>query len=210
MQVKSNNEIPNILNRLANKIRSYRVFISGSFINLNDDDDKFANELAKELTYRLLKKYQLYSGMGYKLGNYISGYGLNYLSEVHITNIEHHLKMRPFAEHMSEQQIHNHRENLIDQCQFVIFLFGDSKRRNEEHNSIGVWNEYQIAKKNRKVIIPIGSSGFESRKIYNDISNNITQYPYLEKYIDVLGKSRDAIKITDIVLQIIAEYNSHL
>ena len=51
---------------------------------------------------------------------------------------------------------------------------------------------------------------FESRKIYNDISNNITQYPYLEKYIDVLGKSRDAIKITDIVLQIIAEYNSHL
>lgn len=111
---------------------------------------------------------------------------------------------------MSEQQIHNHRENLIDQCQFVIFLFGDSKRRNEEHNSIGVWNEYQIAKKNRKVIIPIGSSGFESRKIYNDISNNITQYPYLEKYIDVLGKSRDAIKITDIVLQIIAEYNSHL
>lgn len=210
LQVKSNNEIPNILNRLANKIRSYRVFISGSFINLNDDDDKFANELAKELTYRLLKKYQLYSGMGYKLGNYISGYGLNYLSEVHITNIEHHLKMRPFAEHMSEQQIHNHRENLIDQCQFVIFLFGDSKRRNEEHNSIGVWNEYQIAKKNRKVIIPIGSSGFESRKIYNDISNNITQYPYLEKYIDVLGKSRDAIKITDIVLQIIAEYNSHL
>jgi 16S rRNA (cytosine967-C5)-methyltransferase len=68
----------------------------------------------------------------------------------------------------------------------------------------------KLAKKNRKVIIPIGSSGFESRKIYNDISNNITQYPYLEKYIDVLGKSRDAIKITDIVLQIIAEYNSHL
>ena len=134
LQVKSNNEIPNILNRLANKIRSYRVFISGSFINLNDDD-KF-KRACQGTNLSIVEKYQLYSGMGYKLGNYISGYGLNYLSEVHITNIEHHLKMRPFAEHMSEQQIHNHRENLIDQCQFVIFLFGDSKRRNEEHNSI--------------------------------------------------------------------------
>lgn len=210
LQVKSNDEIPNILDRLVNKIRSYRIFISGSFINLNDDDDKFANELSKELTYRLLEKYQIYSGMGYKLGNYISGYGLNYLFEEHFTNIEHHLIMRPFAEHMSEQQIHNHRENLIDQCQFVIFLFGDSKHRNENHNSIGVWNEYQIAKKNRKVIIPIGSSGFESRKIYNDVLNNITQYPYLEKYINILGESRDAIRITDIILRIIAEYNSHL
>ena len=210
LQVKSNDEIPNILDRLVNKIRSYRIFISGSFINLNDDDDKFANELSKELTYRLLEKYQIYSGMGYKLGNYISGYGLNYLFEEHFTNIEHHLIMRPFAEHMSEQQIHNHRENLIDQCQFVIFLFGDSKHRNENHNSIGVWNEYQIAKKNRKVIIPIGSSGFESRKIYNDVLNNITQYPYLEKYINILGESRDATRITDIILRIIAEYNSHL
>ena len=210
LQVKSNDEIPNILDRLVNKIRSYRIFISGSFINLNDDDDKFANELSKELTYRLLEKYQIYSGMGYKLGNYISGYGLNYLFEEHFTNIEHHLIMRPFAEHMSEQQIHNHRENLIDQCQFVIFLFGDSKHRNENHNSIGVWNEYHIAKKNRKVIIPIGSSGFESRKIYNDVLNNITQYPYLEKYINILGESRDATRITDIILRIIAEYNSHL
>ena len=210
LQVKSNNEIPGILDRLINKIRSYRIFISGSFINLNDDDDKFANELSKELTYRLLEKYQIYSGMGYKLGNYISGYGLNYLSEEHFTNIEHHFIMRPFAEHMSKQQIHNHRESLIDQCQFVIFLFGDSKYRNENHNSIGVWNEYQIAKKNRKVIIPIGSTGFESRKIYNDILNNITQYPYLEKYIKILGESREATKISDIILQIIAEYNSHL
>lgn len=210
LQVKSNDEIPNILDRLVNKIRSYRIFISGSFINLNDDDDKFANELSKELTYRLLEKYQIYSGMGYKLGNYISGYGLNYLFEEHFTNIEHHLIMRPFAEHMSEQQIHNHRENLIDQCQFVIFLFGDSKHRNENHNSIGVWNEYHIAKKNRKVIIPIGSSGFESRKIYNDVLNNITQYPYLEKYINILGESRDTTRITDIILRIIAEYNSHL
>lgn len=89
-------------------------------------------------------------------------------------------------------------------------MFGDSKHRNENHNSIGVWNEYQIAKKNRKVIIPIGSSGFESRKIYNDVLNNITQYPYLEKYINILGESRDAIRITDIILRIIAEYNSHL
>lgn len=210
LQVKSYNDIPRILDKLVDKIRSYRVFISGSFINLNDDDDKFANELSKELTYRLLSKYQIYSGMGYKLGNYISGYGLNYLSEEHFANVEHHLIMRPFAEHISEQQIHNHRENLIDQCRFVIFLFGDSRRRNEEHNSIGVWNEYQIAKKTRKVIIPIGSSGFESRKIYDDVSNNIIRFPYLEKYIDVLGRSRDAKQITDVVMKIIAEYNSHL
>ena len=80
-----------------------------------------------------------------------------------------------YCGNMSEQQIHNHRENLIDQCQFVIFLFGDSKHRNEEHNSIGVWNEYQIAKKNRKIIILISN-------IYREQDNFCYFTDYVNKF----------------------------
>ena len=209
LEVKSNEQIPDILNKLIKKIQSYRVFISGSFINLASDDDIFANQLSKELTYRLLKKYQIYSGMGYKLGNYISGYALNFLSEEHISNIEHHLLMRPFVEHMSETQINHHRESLIEQCKFAIFMFGDSKRHSNIHPSLGVWDEYQMAKAKGKIIIPIGSTGYEAKIIYNDVLNNMTMYPYLEKYIHKLGNSKEPEEITKIILQIISEHNSH-
>ena len=205
--VKSNNDIPEILSELKKKIESYRIFISGSFIKLNSDQDKFANCLTKKLTEKILEKYQIISGMGYKLGNYISGYGLNYLSEKHISNIEHHLIMRPFAEHMQDDQIQNHRENLISRCRFVIFLFGDSRKRSDGHNSLGVWQEYQTAKKLNKIIIPVGSTGYETRNIYNDICKNKTNFPYLERYLDTLGTSENVDKIVDVIMKIISDVN---
>ncbi len=63
----------------------------------------------------------------------------------------------------------------------------------------GIWN----CKKNRCVIIPIGSTGDAAEIIYNEIKDNKTDYPYLEKYLDILGTETDIDKIVSAVIEIV-------
>ena len=87
----------------------------------------------------------------------------------------------------------------------MIFVFGQKFIDGTSQNSTGVIEEYEIAKKLGKIIIPIGSTGFAAHQILEDIKQEIIRYPYLEPYIDVLGMERDVNKLSKVVLQIIKD-----
>ena len=94
--VESNTDIPQVLKRLNNKIKQKKVFISGSFDVLPMDEDVFADQLCAELSHQLLENgYRICSGMGYKLGNYLSGHALEYLySRNNVFDIERFLYIK--------------------------------------------------------------------------------------------------------------------
>ena len=54
-----------------------------------------------------------------------------------------------------------------------------------------------------KKIIPIGSTGFAAQRILEKVNENITKYPYLEGYIDLLMKETDVNKISNAVSAIV-------
>ena len=53
-------------------------------------------------------------------------------------------------------------------------------------------------------MIPIGSTGYESNFIWEDIKAHLTEYPYLETAIDDLKAETDADKLTSMILKLIA------
>ena len=82
------------------------------------------------------------------------------------------------------------REDVIAECGSAIFVFGDYDQDSPNPNS-GVKEEFEIALKNKKTIIPIAYPGMRSELIWNELKENLTQYPYLEKSIDLLTSNSD-------------------
>ena len=203
--VSSNKEIPKVLRRLADKIKQKRIFISGSFDVLPTEEDIFADQLCAELSRQLLENdYRICSGMGYKLGNYLSGHALKYLYSCNnVFDIERILYMRPFPKHSTDEEKNNYRTNLIDSSNVVIFIFGKARIHPSTKYSDGVQQEFKIARNLRKKIIPLGVTGYQSYEIWSEVKKNIIYYPYLERYIDLLNSEMPIEKLIKIVIEII-------
>ena len=55
----------------------------------------------------------------------------------------------------------------------------------------------------KKIIIPLGVTGYSSREIFNDVKKNLICYPYLEQYIDVLENERNVDIISSCIISIL-------
>ena len=67
------------------------------------------------------------------------------------------------------------------------------------------WDEFVIARDNKNVIIPIGSTGFMAKKIFDEVRTDMDNYKYLENYMDVLETENDVDKLVDAVIAIVNE-----
>ena len=94
------------------------------------------------------------------------------------------------------------REKVIEQCGTAIFVFGEHDY-NSFNKTSGVWEEFQIAISQHKIIIPIAYSGLISEQIWETVKRNITSYPYLEKYIDLLTSEQPTDVISRTIIQIL-------
>ena len=201
-------QLPDILQELKEAITKKNIFFSGVFERLSPAEDVFAESICRKLSAILLKnQYCLYTGYGRNFGNYLAGSSIQYML-AHNIEVDRFLVMRPFLQTMTEEEKRHHRSMLIGSCHYAIFMFGQSPQNGYYTNSTGMIKEFEIAKDMGKVIIPIGSTGFTAKQIWADVRAHITLYPYLEKYIDVLGEPIDNArveKLTKAVFQIIVD-----
>ena len=202
-------EIPNILDEISNKVQNKKIFISGSFDWLQREQDIYADNLCKKLVEVLLgNNYRICTGLGRKLGNYISGHAYQYCITNNIDNVEKYLIMKPFHELMEDSQKTNHREMMINECNIAVFAYGKSPSLdNEIVYSKGVIEEFEIAKKYHKYIIPLGITGFATKQIFDEVEHNIVKYPYIERYLTILKHEHDISNLCEAVLSIIQDIN---
>lgn len=152
---------------------------------------KFCNKLT---TCLYKENLRIVNGYGYKVGYYIASAATKLMLEENVASFEKYLLMYPFDEHLTKSQKYKHREFMLSKANVVIFMYGYAS------SNSGMIEEFNIAKKDpRKIIIPIGSTGGAAKLIWDEVSANIIQYPYLEKVIDILQKETD----TDILLSVI-------
>ena len=207
------NSILNTIKDLNYAVKKKKVFISGAYNNVPQEIDKFADDLSKSLTIKLLKSgNRISTGIGRKLGTYITGYANQFLAENHIGNPQNFLSMRPFPFHetLTEEQKETYRIYMQHDCSWAIFLFGQSNQTIENinksgvtHYCQGVYQEYLIAKKLGLKIIPVGSTGYESKLICDEVKQEINRYPYLSKKIDILMNEKNPNKLSELITSII-------
>lgn len=155
--VNNYSEIPEIIKQLNRTIVHDQVFISGSYDLIPREKENFADTLSRELTNALIENgYRICTGVGKKLGTLITGYAYRHMFEKNIVDTNKKLIMRPFPFHLnlSPAEKYTYRENMMKGCGCAIFAFGKSEN-NPEELSHGVFQEFEIAKTNGMIIIPI-------------------------------------------------------
>lgn len=198
-------EIPQILDRIFLKSIERNVFISGRLDDYDDKTEEFANNLLKKLSTDLLKyNWNLCTGMGRKIGYFVAGPAIQYLLSQSIKTIDKRIKIRPFDDNLTSEDFTNYRKLLIEQNNILIFVFGQKFINGKSENSKGVLEEFELAKRMGKIIIPIGSTGFAAQEIWEEVDRNITKYPYLEQYKYLLAKETDINKISGAVISILS------
>ena len=195
--VNNYEEIHCVLVELNNRIRNKRIFISGSFSSFDVGIEEFSHALSKSLASALIDSdYRIVNGIGRRFGTHLIGYANEYIAKQGIKDISKYLIVKPFVgiDKSAAKEKKHAREKVIGQCGAAIFVFGESDA-NAVSATSGVLEEFEIAKKQHKTIIPIAYSGMISEVIWKEVKRNITKYPYLESCIDLLtsGQSPDIL-----------------
>ena len=199
------NELPCILKELNNRIRSKKVFISGAFKSYSKQIEDFSHSFSRKLTANLIEKdYRIVNGIGRRFGTHIIGYANECLAKQGIKNTDRYLIVKPFVGNQddSAKAKYKLRDETINKCGSAIFVFGDMDK-NSVDNKSGVLEEFNIACKQHKVIIPVAYPNMISEQIWKIVKNNITEYPYLEKVINDLTAKQGPDIITERIIHVL-------
>jgi SLOG family protein/SIR2-like protein len=167
--IDSFNEVTDILESIERHYHLRSVFVSGSAHEFGDYGMDRMLGFCMQLGERLMdKEHRLISGMGLNIGDSVVKGALLRLYEKEKLEIEKHLTVRPFPRSLpsgviEEEFNRKYRVDMISKCGFVIFIAGTSRSFTE---SVGVLQEYQIAKSLKKIPIPIGATGFAAQRIW--------------------------------------------
>ena len=195
-------EVPLILAQLNQRIRNKHVFVSGSFASYEAGTEQYSHDLSKSLAFSLLENnYRIVNGIGRRFGTHLIGYANEYLAKEGVRDVEKHLIVRPFVGKGENSLLVKKclREEVISKCGSAIFVFGDRI----PNTPSGVLEEFEIACRKHKTIIPIAYPNMVSNDLWKRVSEQITQYPYLEGLINKLTSKEPIESLSKIIVHIL-------
>jgi hypothetical protein len=215
--VDSFSEITEILREIELRVKYKNVFISGASEDYTLPwDETQTNLLAKQLASALIDfDCRIYSGFGLGIGSSIINGVLETIKAKKYCHLDDHLSLRPFPQNTVDptkrkELWREYREEILHETGVSIFLFGNKldKSSGRVIDSEGCLEEYEIAKQNKNIIIPIGSTGYAAKTIYDEVKKNINDHPYLVDVIDDLGTETNPSKIIELVSKVIKNVSS--
>jgi hypothetical protein len=169
-----------LLDSLSSFIHRKSVFVSGASSEYAPLGRDRLEGLATEIGAQLIRDgYNLVSGFGLGLGEQCVLGALRALFGIPKGAEMERLVVRPFPRAKDgDQQAQNtyHREELIARSGVVIVLSGNRGTPTGTEVSSGVLEEVEIAKRQRKFVIPIGATGHAARKIWEAANADPEQY----------------------------------
>lgn len=209
INIDSYSEIPTILKRISLYVNTKNIFIAGSCRNYGDWDSKEAYRFMYLLGYKLIEYgFSLHTGLIEGVGPQVANGALTAINKFDF-QIDKHLRITTLplidgkSEHMEKKAKKMFQDNMISEAGIVIFIFGNNYYNGKLESSLGVMGDYERAKEQNKFMIPIGSTGFASLDILNEMENDKEKYPYLKNFWNFLRTERDPQKLSDLIIEII-------
>lgn len=212
--VDNYSEITEILREIELAVRRNNIFISGSA----DDYGVWGQHKAEELVYKisgaLVKAdFRITSGFGLGIGSSVINGALSEIYQSKYKHMDEYLSLHPFPQGIKDPNerkniFAQYRKDMIEDTGIAIFLFGNKKNPADLTTVIeaqGCWDEFMEAKRNKNIIIPIGSTGFIAKKILDEVKANIDDYEYLKNYIDIFETEMDMEKLVKAVVTVAKE-----
>lgn len=189
--IQEYSDITNVLKEIESRYNKQSVFVSGSAENYapysKDDALGFVFKISELL---INKNFRIINGFGYGIGSSVINGALETIYSNPERFSETQLTIKPFPQFKSgERELEDlwqeYRVNMISKCGIAIFLFGN---KNGGEIADGVIKEFEIANQKGLVCIPIASTEYAARIIYEKILSEPAKYymhpeiimPYLE------------------------------
>lgn len=193
--------ITRILENIEKKFKVNKIFISGSAEDYGNYSENDAKGLMHDLSKSLVKNnHHIISGFGLGVGSYIINGALEEIFRSKGKKINDYLTLRPFPQSESggktlKELWTEYRKDMITDAGVMIFMFGNKLVDGKIVEANGMIEEYQIAREKYKYIIPVGSTGFVTDRIFNEIKDDLENFWYLEDSLDLLANDQDQQKI---------------
>jgi len=177
--IEKYSDVTDILKMLEKCYYQRNVFVSGSANKFGDLGEERVRDLCIHFGEMLIAKdYKLVCGLGLNIGDSVFKGALVKLYEQQKNEMENYLHLRPFPRNLPEdvnQEDFNYkyRREMIDNAGVAVFIAGTSR---SAEISIGVMEEFEIAKSLGKTIIPLGVTGFAARRIWEEMAGNLGAY----------------------------------
>lgn len=199
-------DITNILKEVENKYKRKNIFISGAAYEYGNWGREKSEEFVQELSKRLIKNdYKIVTGFGLGIGSAVISGALNAIYSNPLKYSKDDLILRPFPQNLHGKEFWTkNREDLIDYAGIAIFLFGNKKDENGKIVlSNGMREEFEIAKENNLLLVPVGMTGYISKKFWDELRD---VYSDCELYKILGDKSKEPQELIDTILSFLNKY----
>ena len=205
-------DITEVLHEIERCSKMKNIFISGSAEEFASPwTQNLAEELAGNLAAALVHcGCKITSGFGLGIGSAVINGALNVIFSEKFKHVDEHLCLKPFPQNIADPMERTarwqaYRDDILEATGIAIFMFGNKrdKATGKIVKADGCIQEYEIAKQKRNLIIPIGSTGYAAKEIYDDVVKNIADYPYLSSFIAQLGVETNVEKLINLIVEII-------
>lgn len=166
---------------------------------------QFIRALVKEL-YQ--KHYKIITGHARGIGSYVIS-AIVEECQNNVSKLEKHLMIKAFPyedknRNDYKELVTTYREGIFKNAGIAIFMFGNKISEKGVVLTDGVYQEFKIAQKANAYIIPIGSTGYVAKQIWDEVCVHINDYPYLKSEESVLRESTDPAKIICSIMKILS------
>ena len=154
------------------------VFISGSAYEYGRFGSA-GRSFVRNLTASLLKHdYTLISGFGLGIGDSVVDAALHEVyHEKEDRDVSNYLRVYPFGAYVHAGTVKTcYRKDMISQADIAIFIFGNKLQDIAIREAEGMIEEFQIARANQALLIPVGASGYIAEKLWKEMMDDFDAY----------------------------------
>ncbi len=210
--VDSYDEITDVLREIEKATKMKSIFISGCADEFagrwnKDKAEEFAGKLAGDL---VREDCRITSGFGQGIGSSIVNGALDVIYAEKYRHVNEHLCLRPFPQNISDpderaKRWKQYREDMLKETGISIFIFGNKRDMASGRivEADGCIKEFDIAEEKGNIIIPVGSTGYAAKTIFDRVKADITNHQYLDSYIDILENETDVDRLIETIREII-------
>jgi hypothetical protein len=169
-------EVTTLLESIEQGVHLRSVFVSGSAHEFGDFGENRMRDFCMHLGERLVDHdLKIICGMGLNVGDAVVKGALVRLFSHPETALERHLSLSPFPRSLPPDVVESefnqrYRQSMIGNAGIAVFIAGTSRSAPE---SVGVLQEFEIAKQMGRIPIPVGSTGFAAKRIWETVNKDL-------------------------------------
>lgn len=209
-------EITDILRAIESRFRRRTIFISGSAVEYGNWGQEKTAEFLVQLSSLLIERdFKITSGFGLGVGGAIVSGAVQQIYSTPHRSIDEQLVLRPFPigikdVNARQQTFNRYREELVGQAGIALFFLGNKIVNGSIVSADGVKSEFELARKKGLFVVPIGSSGFVAKELWEQVVNDLSSFfpnssSQTRRLLARLGEStNDPMTLLDPILELLS------